>query len=110
MLGFSLTSPDLVICGGGSPDIPTSSYGDSPDFLKNNKFSVEVYLENGINGSHDTISIFKNPSVKFSSFNQEFSPESSLELLPALEMENNLPQHRIPGISSNAGTGYHPVL
>ncbi|KAK4851963.1 hypothetical protein QYF36_019813 [Acer negundo] len=110
MLGFSLTSPDLVICGGGSPDIPTSSYGDSPDFLKNNKFSVEISLENGINGSHDTISIFKNPSVKFSSFNQEFSPESSLELLPALEMEDNFPQHHIPSISSNADFGESQLL
>ncbi|KAL5736762.1 hypothetical protein ACOSP7_031242 [Xanthoceras sorbifolium] len=109
MMGFSLTSPDLVICG-GSPDIPISSYGDSPEFSKNNKCFVEVSLENGINGSDDTKTILKSPSVKFSSFNQEFSPESSLELLPALEVEDSLPEDSIPSISSNADFGESQLL
>lgn len=58
-------SPDLVICGEGS---------DSPEISGNMKcYSVEISLEN-----------LKNTStVKFSSFNQQISPESSLELLPA---------------------------
>ncbi|KAJ6297906.1 hypothetical protein OIU76_019092 [Salix suchowensis] len=50
MLGFSLTSPDLVICA-GSPDISRTGYGDSPDFMDKNKCSIEVSLENGIDGS-----------------------------------------------------------
>ncbi|KAB5521709.1 hypothetical protein DKX38_026028 [Salix brachista] len=50
MLGFSLTSPDLVICA-GSPDISRTGNGDSPDFMDKNKCSIEVSLENGIDGS-----------------------------------------------------------
>ncbi|KAF2286187.1 hypothetical protein GH714_011494 [Hevea brasiliensis] len=49
MLGFSLTSPDLVICA-GSPDIPTTNCGDSPEFSDRNKelspeSSLELLLE-----------------------------------------------------------------
>ncbi|KAH9723813.1 kinesin-like protein KIN-14Q [Citrus sinensis] len=84
MLGFSLTSPDLVICG-GSPEIPKSSYGESPPRIQ---CSFEVSLENGIKGSDDNNGShkIKTPSVRFSSFNKEFSPESSLELLPPSTM------------------------
>ncbi|KAJ1430698.1 Translation initiation factor aIF-2, bacterial-like [Sesbania bispinosa] len=54
MLGYSLTSPDLVICA-GSPDIAGMSYDDSPELLnskcgKNLESSMELSLENGING------------------------------------------------------------
>lgn len=85
MLGFSLTSPDLVICG-GSPEIPMTICGDSPEFSERNKYkcSFELSLENGIKDT-DTKDTHKSPSVKFSSicqtFDRELSPESSLELL-----------------------------
>ncbi|KAF5728089.1 kinesin-related protein 2 [Tripterygium wilfordii] len=84
LLGFSPTSPDLVICG-SSPVIPTSSYGDSPEFSDCKKRSMELSLENGIEGSvaSDT---HKIPTVRFSTmcqvFHREMSPESSLELVP----------------------------
>lgn len=102
MLGFSLTSPDLVICG-GSPEIPKSSYGESPEFSERNQCSFEVSLENGIKGSDDNNGNHKNktPSVRFSSFNKEFSPESSLELLPPSTMPEQDP---VPVVSINEGT------
>ncbi|XP_059442530.1 kinesin-like protein KIN-14Q isoform X4 [Corylus avellana] len=107
MLGFSLTSPDLVICA-GSPDLSGVSNGDFPQFLEN-KFhqnigsSVELSLENGINGSEieDTQ---KTPAVKFSTslcqnFREEFSPEASFELYPPLRAED-----RLLVLSINAGS------
>ncbi|KAH9779735.1 kinesin-like protein KIN-14Q [Citrus sinensis] len=102
MLGFSLTSPDLVICG-GSPEIPKSSYGESPEFSERIQCSFEVSLENGIKGSDDNNGSHKNktPSVRFSSFNKEFSPESSLELLPPSTMPEQDP---VPVVSINEGT------
>lgn len=95
MLGFSLTSPDLVICA-GSPDISGVSNGDSPEFL-GNKFlqnigsSVELSLENGINGS-EIEDPQKTPAVKF-------SPGDSFELQPPLTTED-----RLLGLSINAGS------
>ncbi|KAG5255226.1 kinesin protein [Salix suchowensis] len=90
MLGFSLTSPDLVICA-GSPDISRTGYGDSPDFMDKNKCSIEVSLENGIDGS------------VFQTFNKELSPDSSFELLPQTEKEEKLVKVFVPGVSINAG-------
>lgn len=58
MLGFSLTSPDLVICT-GSPDIPRRSYGDSPEFLK----GCSISLENGIKGSEQPPVITKDEDL-----------------------------------------------
>ncbi|KAJ6887125.1 hypothetical protein NC651_027469 [Populus alba x Populus x berolinensis] len=105
MLGFSLTSPDLVICA-GSPDISRTGYGDSPELLDNNKCSIELSLENGIDGSDMKDSI-KTPCVKFSSvfqtFNKELSPESSFELLPQQEKEEKLVKDFVPGVCINAG-------
>lgn len=99
MLGFSLTSPDLVICG-GSPEIPKSSYGESPPRIQ---CSFEVSLENGIKGSDDNNGNhkIKTPSVRFSSFSKEFSPESSLELLPPSTMPEQDP---VPVVSIHEGT------
>jgi kinesin family protein C2/C3 len=107
MLGFSLTSPDLVICA-GSPDMSGVSNGDFPQFLEN-KFhqnigsSVELSLENGINGSEieDTQ---KTPAVKFSTalfqkFREEFSPGASFDLHPPLTTED-----RLLVLSINAGS------
>uniref|UniRef100_A0A6N2L235 Kinesin motor domain-containing protein n=1 Tax=Salix viminalis TaxID=40686 RepID=A0A6N2L235_SALVM len=89
MLGFSLTSPDLVICT-GSPDISRTGYGDSPDFMDKNKCSIEVSLENGIDGS------------VFQTFNKELSPDSSFELLPQTQKEEKLVKVFVPGVSINA--------
>ncbi|XP_009778437.1 kinesin-like protein KIN-14Q isoform X2 [Nicotiana tabacum] len=58
ILGFSLTSPDLVICT-GSPDIPRRSYGDSPEFLK----GCSISLENGIKGSEQPPVITKDEDL-----------------------------------------------
>ncbi|XP_009614591.1 kinesin-like protein KIN-14Q isoform X3 [Nicotiana tomentosiformis] len=58
MLGFSLTSPDLVICT-GSPDIPRRSYGYSPEFLK----GCSISLENGIKGSEQPPVITKDEDL-----------------------------------------------
>ncbi|XP_077243787.1 kinesin-like protein KIN-14Q isoform X2 [Tasmannia lanceolata] len=54
MLGFSLTSPDLVICS-GSPDIPCNEFEETPKLIKkacrkNFIASVELSLVNGIDG------------------------------------------------------------
>lgn len=108
MLGFSLTSPDLVICG-GSPEIPMTICGDSPEFSERNKYkcSFELSLENGIKDT-DTKDTHKSPSVKFSSicqtFDKELSPESSLKLLIKPEKEEKFPENPLLGVSINAGS------
>ncbi|CAB4277106.1 unnamed protein product [Prunus armeniaca] len=111
MVGFSLTSPDLVICS-GSPDIPQNSYGDSPEFL-DGKFhqkmdsSIELSFENGINESQVT-DTHKTPTVKFSNtlcqtFKEDLSPEASFELLPPSVIEDKLKEGSLPDISNNGG-------
>ncbi|KAJ9183076.1 hypothetical protein P3X46_006987 [Hevea brasiliensis] len=108
MLGFSLTSPDLVICA-GSPDVPTTNCGDSPEFSDGNKYkcSFELSLKNGIEAT-DTKDTHKSPSVKFSSicqkFDRELSPESSLELLLEPAKEEKFPKNRLSVVSINAGS------
>ncbi|GLU14648.1 hypothetical protein SLE2022_312070 [Rubroshorea leprosula] len=107
MLGFSLTSPDLVICA-GSPDIPTERYGSSPEILEKNRCSIELSLENGIDKSSAKYT-HKTPSVKFSTvcqtYEKELSPESSFELLPPTPaMQDDLQKQRFPVISINAGS------
>lgn len=106
-MGYSLTSPDLVICG--SPDIAGISYGDSPELSKNKhskdvEQSMELSLENGIKGSQVEVDNgHKIPTVKFSNFCQTFeqeekplSPEASFELLPPLVTRNESPQDHPP--------------
>ncbi|KAM1234642.1 hypothetical protein ACFX2J_004197 [Malus domestica] len=111
MMGFSLTSPDLVICA-GSPDIPQTSYGDSPEFLES-KFhqkmdsSIELSFENGIDESQ-VRDMHKTPTVKFSTtlcqtFKEDLSPEASFELLPPPATENKLKEGSLPDMSNNAG-------
>ncbi|XP_022717521.1 kinesin-like protein KIN-14Q [Durio zibethinus] len=110
MLGFSLTSPDLVICT-GSPDIPSQAYGDSPEFLEKHRCSIELSLENGIDGSDNKVKHkkHKTPTVKFSTvcqtFDKELSPDSSFELLPLPETADYLQKEHehLPVISINAG-------
>lgn len=112
-LGFSLTSPDLVICA-GSPDIPGYSYGDSPQFLENKCHqnignSIELSLENGINGS-EIVDTLKTPAVKFSSttlchtFKEELSPGDSFELHPQPSMEDGSTKDHLPDLSINVGS------
>lgn len=104
MLGYSLTSPDLVICS-GSPDIAGISYCDSPEMLKNKNCynldsSMELSLENGINGSEvEVYNGHKTPTVKFSNLcetiEQEeelLSPEASFELHPPPITTDESPQ------------------
>lgn len=81
ILGFSMTSPDLVICS-GSPDIAGISYCDSPVMLKskhccNLDSSMELSFENGIDESEVEVvsKVRKTPMVKFSNVCQTFEPE-----------------------------------
>ncbi|CAI9088972.1 OLC1v1023445C1 [Oldenlandia corymbosa var. corymbosa] len=102
MLGFSLTSPDLVICA-GSPDIPRQSFADSPQFMKG--ASTVVSLENGINGSENETPKVAEPS----SFPQgckdgNVSPEADFELPPPPISEEMSPQHSTPVMSINVGS------
>lgn len=103
VLGFSLTSPDLVNCG-VSPDIPRGSYGDSPEFAQKSRFSTELSLENGIDGPA-TRDGRKTPVVKFSAicqtFGFELSPESSFELPSP---PGNFRESTTPVISINSGS------
>lgn len=110
LLGFSLTSPDLVICA-GSPDIPNISYEDSPQFLENKCHpiigsSVELSLENGINGSEieDTQ---RTPAVNSSSTLcqtvKDISPQTSFELHPLPMTEDMSAKDSLPVLSVNAG-------
>ncbi|KAJ4850442.1 hypothetical protein Tsubulata_009457 [Turnera subulata] len=74
-LGFSLTSPHLVICA-GSPDIPAHTT------LHN---SLELSLQEGIEGSDTMHTHRQPPSVKFSPISQTFNKDSSFELLHPLQ-------------------------
>lgn len=106
LLGYSLTSPDLVICA-GSPDIAGISYGDSPELIKikdckNLESSMELSLENGIKGS-EVDNGHKTPTVKFSNLCQTFthedvlmSPEASFELLPPPVTKDDSPLDHPP--------------
>ncbi|XP_047163257.1 kinesin-like protein KIN-14Q isoform X2 [Vigna umbellata] len=127
ILGYSLASPDLVICG-GSPDIAGISCCDSPEFLKNQYYknvesSVELSLEYGIKGSQVEVDNGpKMPTVKFSNLCQTFeqeeellSPEASFELLPPLLTKDEAPHDSPPrdaemtednGVSEEAELGF----
>lgn len=110
-VGFSLASPDLVICA-GSPDIPRTSYVDSPEFLDSRchqklDTSMELSFENGIDASQvkDTN---KTPTVKFSTtlcqiFKEDSSPEASFELLPPTVMVDKLKEDTLLEVSNNVG-------
>ncbi|KAA8524934.1 hypothetical protein F0562_011428 [Nyssa sinensis] len=105
ILGFSLTSPDLVICT-GSPDIPRNSCEESPQFLKGT--SIQVSLEDGINGSEmkDT---HENPAAAtFSTYwqtpKEDACLEASFELCPQPMIEETMSKNPLPVISINAGS------
>ncbi|KAL3849363.1 hypothetical protein ACJIZ3_011245 [Penstemon smallii] len=74
VLGFSLTSPDLVICV-GSPDITKQRFEESsPDFFEGER--IDVSLENGIEGSEIQDS-FKTSVAK----TEDLSTRVSFELV-----------------------------
>lgn len=62
MLGFSLTSPDLVVCA-GSPDIPQQNSVETERAA-----AIVLSLEEGINGVEAEASRSSQESSKFSSF------------------------------------------
>ncbi|XP_010062717.2 kinesin-like protein KIN-14Q [Eucalyptus grandis] len=113
MLGFSLTSPDLVICA-GSPDIPSSSgFGDSPvlfdksNYSQNLEQSIELSLENCIPESETKV-ISRTPVVRFSTvcqtFSQVSSPESSFELPPPPMSEDLEMQGPLLAVQTDSGS------
>ncbi|KAF5198948.1 Kinesin-like protein kin-14q [Thalictrum thalictroides] len=82
MLGFSLTTPDLVICT-GSPDIPDNGNGDLFEYKKNLVGSIELSLDNGIDGRndevrHDSPNLYAsaNGSLDFSKYSSPMSINS----------------------------------
>ncbi|KAK7401681.1 hypothetical protein VNO78_13353 [Psophocarpus tetragonolobus] len=99
VLGYSLTSADLVICV-DSPDTAGLRYSDSPELFKNKhcknvESSMELSLEYGIKGSEAEVDNGQK-TVKFSNFcqtSEPLSPEASFELLPPLDV---LPQDSPP--------------
>lgn len=118
MLGFSLTSPDLVICA-GSPDIPTTgisinSYEDSSDCLKGSS-TVVVSLENGIKGSETYLSV-ENPKVEEPSTfwkattENNVSQEAYFELPHPPLIDKESPERTMPLISINVGSSCTTVL
>ncbi|KAL3651105.1 hypothetical protein CASFOL_007508 [Castilleja foliolosa] len=98
MLGFSLTSPDLVCVG--SPDIPNHRYQESPDYFKDER--IVVSLENGIEGSEIRDS-FKASSSKI----KDLCTEASFELVapqPLLDQENPTKLSTTVTIGINVGS------
>ncbi|KAK4374008.1 hypothetical protein RND71_004685 [Anisodus tanguticus] len=91
MLGFSLTSPDLVICTTGSPDIPRQSYGDSPEFFK----GCSISLENGIKGSEEAQAAIKDEDLCFPAHFELPSPPG---------VEENSSDLSVPIVSINVGS------
>lgn len=69
-MGFSLTSPDLVICMGSPDIIANQSFQESPDFMEGER--INVSLENGIEG----------PEIRdlFETMTEDFCTEASFEL------------------------------
>lgn len=106
MLGFSLTSPDLVICT-GSPDIPTQSYRDSPHA------STVASLENGINGSEkyclESPKAAESSRLWQSSTDGNVSQEAEFELPPPPMINDESPEASIPLMSINVGSMDHIV-
>ncbi|KAF9620560.1 hypothetical protein IFM89_013225 [Coptis chinensis] len=83
MLGFSLTSPDLVLCT-GSPDIPNNG---NEEFRNSNVVgSIELSLDKGIDGRD-------GEGGFYDALNNNVSPEASLDFS----------QVSLPIISINAG-------
>ncbi|GAB4846713.1 hypothetical protein Ancab_025719 [Ancistrocladus abbreviatus] len=113
MLGFSLTSPDLVVCA-GSPDIPKQTFGDSPECLKIDDIqgertgSIVLSLEEGINGRENDASQDISDCSRFSAFwqlsKEKVFAEASFELDPPASVEHNFSKEPVHLISINAGS------
>ncbi|CAI9286680.1 unnamed protein product [Lactuca saligna] len=80
-LGFSLTSPDLVISP-KSPDTPNGNYDSSPILLK--RSSIELSFENGITDGSKINDFNDNPADSKEDLG---SSEASFELLPFASCE-----------------------
>ncbi|KAF3649997.1 Kinesin-4 [Capsicum annuum] len=99
ILGFSLTSPDLVICT-GSPDIPARSYGNSPELLK----GCSISLENGIKGSEEAQAV-SNLSIDYQGLKDEdLCLPDHFELPSPPGVEENSSDHSVPIVSVNVGS------
>ncbi|KAL0362595.1 UNVERIFIED_CONTAM: Kinesin-like protein KIN-14Q [Sesamum calycinum] len=94
MLGFSLTSHDLVCVG--SPDITNQRYEESPDFFMGER--IDVSLENGIEGSEMRDS-FKASAEKVGDL-----CTTSFELVAPPLVEEDLAEHSITVIGINVGS------
>ncbi|MCD7473626.1 hypothetical protein HAX54_015684 [Datura stramonium] len=99
ILGFSLTSPDLVICT-GSPDIPARSYGDSPEFLK----GCSISLENGIKGSEEAEAATKLSTNWHGSKDEDLPLQAHFELPSPPWVEENSSDLSVPIVSINVGS------
>lgn len=95
MLGFSLTSPDLVCMG--SPDITNQRYEESPEFFMGER--IDVSLENGIEGS-EISDLFKEPAAKM----EDCSTEASFELVALPSVEENFTKLSTTVIGINVGS------
>ncbi|XP_042509092.1 kinesin-like protein KIN-14Q isoform X2 [Macadamia integrifolia] len=112
MLGFSPTSPDLVICA-GSPDMNCNKYEETPEYLKkrngrNGLASIELSLEEGITGleTRENSESTRKRSVSFPELpnsNVDMVPEASLELFMKSTTQNKCPRTYLPVLSINAG-------
>ncbi|CAN0891181.1 Kinesin-like protein KIN-14Q [Linum grandiflorum] len=112
LLGFSLSSPDLVICA-GSPEMASNICGVSPEIVGSRKKQyMDLSLDNGISG-FESGARETSRSVKFSPFCQTFynkelsSPESSIELLaPPVKGEQILGDVVLPAPGMSINVGY----
>ncbi|OVA05594.1 Kinesin [Macleaya cordata] len=109
LLGFSLTSPDLVICA-GSPDIPCSGFEETPKFLKNanpiNEIpSFEISLDKGITGIEIEGTAKTMPALfpELQTTKQIELTEASLELMVKPAADSEIRETSPPVISINAG-------
>ncbi|CAI9784307.1 unnamed protein product [Fraxinus pennsylvanica] len=96
-VGFSLASPDLVICM-RSPDVPSPRYELSPEFLKGGD-RIDVSLENGIKGSEMKESL-ENPAVN----EEDTCTDSPFELVTSPFVEQNSIKRCTHVMSVNVGS------
>ncbi|KAG8386512.1 hypothetical protein BUALT_Bualt03G0156200 [Buddleja alternifolia] len=97
VLGFSLTSPDLVLCVGSPDHMTNPRYEDSPEYLKVGR--IDVSLENGIEGP-EIRDLFKASAEKM----DDLCTEASFELVAPPLVEENSPLHSTAVIGINVGS------
>ena len=111
MVAFSLASPELIVCA-GSPDIPRTSFVESPEILESRGHqkldtSMELSFENGIAASQAK-NTNRTPTVKFSTtlcqtYKEDLSPEASFELLPPTVIDEKLKEDVLIDGNNNVG-------